>query len=238
MTKLRNPIMLALDVDTDDQASKILDQVGSQVGALKIGPRLNLKYGASIIEKAQKYAPVFVDNKYFDITSTVLAAAQTSFDAGASFVTVHSLNGAETLYQLAELERKLNQIRPFRILAVTILTSWSPESFADNFKTQSIGQHVLSLAQLVQKSGLSGLVCSGHELPLIQDMNLFKVIPGIRLESDLHGKVKKNTQDQKRVMTPKQAVQAGASAVVIGRSILSASEPRKVLQGILEGLSS
>lgn len=88
MIKLRNPIMLALDVDTDEHALRILDQVQDSVGAIKIGPRLNLRYGATFIEKVKAFAPVFVDNKHFDITSTVLAAIQASFDAGASFATV------------------------------------------------------------------------------------------------------------------------------------------------------
>jgi orotidine-5'-phosphate decarboxylase len=154
MISVRNPIMLALDVDSDQQAFSILDQVGDLVGAVKIGPRLNLKYGASFVEKASKYAPIFVDNKYFDITSTVLASVQASFDSGATFATVHALNGYETLKELAILEKKLNGVRPFKVLAVTILTSWSQENFPANFKSLSVQDHVVSLAQMVLKSGL------------------------------------------------------------------------------------
>lgn len=234
---MKNPIMLALDVDSDQQAFSILDQVGDQIGAVKIGPRLNLKYGASFIEKASKYAPVFVDNKYFDITSTVLASVQASFDAGATFATVHALNGFETLSQLYMLELKLNKIRPFKILAVTILTSWTQDQFPDNFQNLKVEEHVSSLAELVSRSGLNGIVCSGHELSLIRRIEdptsrLFKVVPGIRIEEDLAS----NTQDQKRVMTPKQAIEAGASALVIGRSILNAKNPKETVQKILESI--
>ena len=109
MISMKNPIMLALDVDADQVAFDLLDQIGDQVGAIKIGPRLNLKYGSGLVEKVSKHAPVFVDNKYFDITSTVLAAVKASFDAGATFATVHALNGLETLTELYLLELKLNK---------------------------------------------------------------------------------------------------------------------------------
>ncbi len=236
MISLKNPIMLALDVDSDQQAFALLDQVGGVVGAIKIGPRLNLKYGAKFIEKASKYAPVFIDNKYFDITSTVLASVQASFDSGASFVTVHALNGLETLKELAILEKKLNDVRPFKILCVTILTSWSQENFPKNFKSLSVQDHVVALSQLVLNSGLSGLVCSGHELSLLrlidQSKLLFKVVPGIRIEEDLAD----NKQEQKRVMTPPEAMIEGAQALVIGRSILGAKDPRQTVQKILESI--
>lgn len=232
--KLKNPIMLALDVDTDQHAMQILDQVQDSVGAIKIGPRLNLRYGAAFIEKVKDFAPVFVDNKYFDITSTVLAAVQASFDAGASFATVHALNGADTLHKLSILEQHLNQTRPFKILAVTVLTSWSQVNFTENFKPWSVHEHVVSMAKMAEQSGITGLVCSGHELALIQKHNLFKVVPGIRIEEDL----KENTQDQKRVMTPKQAIDAGASGLVIGRSILNSKSPRDTVKRILESIHS
>lgn len=237
MISMKNPIMLALDVDSDQVAFDLLDQIGDQVGAIKIGPRLNLKYGSGLIEKVSKYAPVFVDNKYFDITSTVLAAVKASFDAGATFATVHALNGLETLTELYLLELKLNKIRPFKILAVTILTSWTQINLPENFKDQSVEEHVSSLAELVTRSGLSGVVCSGHELSLIRRIEdptsrLFKVVPGIRLEED----IKTASQDQKRVMTPAEAMQSGANALVIGRSILNSKNPRETVQKILESI--
>lgn len=231
--KLKNPVILALDFDTDSQAYRFLDQAGDLIGAVKIGPRLNLKYGSSIVEKAKSYAPVFVDNKYFDITSTVLAAIQTSFDSGATLATVHALNGAETLQHLSHLEKKLNQIRPFKILAVTILTSWSQQNFPENFVQQNIEDHVTSLVKMAEQAQLSGIVCSGHELSLFKQKNLFKVVPGIRIETDITD----HKQDQKRVMTPRQAIDAGASGLVIGRSILNAKNPRETIQQILENIS-
>lgn len=225
--------MLALDVDTAERAQVLLDTVGPHIGAIKIGPRLNLKYGEEFVKKISKLAPVFVDNKYFDITSTVLASVQASFDSGASFVTVHALNGIETMSALANLESQLNRQRPFKILAVTLLTSWDQNNLPENFRPLTVSEHVVSLAQQVIKSGLSGIVCSGHELALLKGHSLFKVVPGIRLENDLQ----EGSQDQKRVMTPRQALGEGASALVIGRSILNSPRPEQTVLKILESIN-
>lgn len=226
---LKNPVILALDVDLDVDAFKICDHVADLVGGVKVGPRLVNKYGAPFIEELADRAPVFVDNKFFDIPSTMVAAVKAVFDAGASLTTVHSLAGPEALLELHKLEVELNHIRPFKILAVTILTSWDQNSFAPNFHSWSVENHVRSLAQQTYKSGLRGMVCSGHELELLNYPDMFKVTPGIRLSTDADSK-----NDQKRVMTPKQAVKAGASALVIGRPILSSHQPRETILNILE----
>lgn len=231
MQLLKNPLILALDVDEQKEAFQILDQVGDLVGAVKLGPRLIYRYGAEFVTEVSKKAPVFVDNKYFDIPSTMLAAVQASFDAGATLVTIHSLAGTAAMKELFKLETELNQRRPFKILAVTILTSWSQDSFPSNFHSWSVENHVRSLAQDVYNSGLTGLVCSGHELEHLNYPEIFKVTPGIRLSAD-HKNLQ--SEDQKRIMTPKQALGAGASALVIGRPILHANKPRETILEILE----
>lgn len=230
MRLLKNPLIFALDVDSEEEAFKRLKPIVDLVGGVKIGPRLAYRYGAPFIQKVAELAPVFVDNKYFDIPSTMLSAVRASFEAGATLVTVHAMAGHEALKQLTQLEVELNRIRPFKVLAVTILTSWEKSSLPENFHSWSIENHVKSLSQLVYQSGIRGLVCSGHELEMIPQKDFFKVIPGIRLSSD-------PTQDQKRVMTPKQAIKAGAQALVIGRPILEATDPRATVLEILESCS-
>lgn len=227
---LKNPLILALDVDTKEDAEKILDHVGDLVGGVKVGPRLVYKYGASLVSQFAEVAPVFVDNKYFDIPSTMEAAVRTSFQAGATLVTIHALSGLEAMTKLAALEVELNRIRPFKILAVTILTSWEKSSLPESFHSWSIENHVRSLSQLVYRSGLRGIVCSGHELEFVSQKDIFKVVPGIRLSSDEPSV----SQDQKRVMTPKEAIKAGASALVVGRAILKSNQPRQTILDILE----
>jgi orotidine-5'-phosphate decarboxylase len=215
---LKNPLILALDVDTKDDAFKILDHVSDLVGGIKVGPRLVYKYGAEFISELSEAAPVFVDNKYFDIPSTMIAAVKASFDAGA-------------LKELYKLEIELNRMRPFKILAVTILTSWDQSSLPKNFHSWSVENHVRSLTELVHNSGLRGLVCSGHELEYLNYPNLFKVTPGIRLSTE---QSENEHTDQKRIMTPKQAIRAGASALVIGRPILQSHNPRETILNILD----
>lgn len=231
MSLLKNPIILALDVDSKDQAFKILDHVGDLVGGVKLGPRMVYRYGGDLVKQVAEVAPVFVDNKYFDIPSTMVAAVRASFDAGATLVTVHALSGSEALKELAKLENELNQIRPFKILAVTILTSWSQSSMPASLHSWSVENHVRSLTQEVHNAGLRGLVCSGHELQYLNYPEIFKVTPGIRLSSEQSNS---QSEDQKRIMTPKQAVKAGASALVIGRPILQAHNPRETILEILE----
>ncbi len=231
MRFLKNPLILALDVDTKDDAMKILDHVGDLIGGVKLGPRLIYRYGAELVSKIAEISPVFVDNKYFDIPSTMVSAVRASFDAGATLVTVHALAGPLALKELHKLEQELNQIRPFKILAVTILTSWDQSSLPVNFHSWSVENHVRALTQEVYNSGIRGLVCSGHELQYLNYPDLFKVIPGIRLSIDQTGI---QSEDQKRVMTPKQAIKAGASALVVGRPILNAHKPRETILDILE----
>ena len=234
MRFLKNPLILALDVDSKDEAMKILSQVGDLIGGVKLGPRLVYRYGAELVTEMAKISPVFVDNKYFDIPSTMVAAVRASFEAGATLVTVHALSGAEALKELHKLELELNQIRPFKILAVTILTSWDQSSMPASFQNWPVENHVKSLAQEVYNSGLRGLVCSGHELEYLNYPDMFKVTPGIRLSPDQSDNKDNKSEDQKRIMTPMQAIKAGASALVIGRPILQAHNPRETILDILE----
>lgn len=217
---LKNPIIAALDIDDPEKALKLADEIGEIVGGLKVGPRLVMREGESFIKKLAQRSKIFVDMKHFDIPSTMVAAIQASFDAGATLVTVHALAGSEALQECAKLEAKLNQIRPFKILAVTILTSWDQNTLPTNMKPLPISSHVQELAALTMNSGLSGLVCSGHELDLVKTSNLYKVVPGIRMDLEEH-------QDQKRVMEPEAALRKGASALVVGRPIIGAKNPKE-----------
>lgn len=215
---LRNPVCVALDVDDRDQALKLVSELKDIVGGFKLGPRLIHRYGNSLVQEISKKSPVFVDCKFFDIPSTMEAAVRASFEAGASLVTVHALAGAEALKKMATLEKELSAVRPFRILAVTVLTSWDEKSFPSVFKSQPLSQTVQELADLVKSSGLSSVVCSAHEIELLKSKQLYLLVPGIRLEQD-------SKDDQKRTMTPDKALQAGASALVVGRPIIEAKDP-------------
>lgn len=215
-----NPLIVALDVDSKEAAMALVEELADTVGAFKIGPRLIHRYGESLTQEIARQAPVFVDCKFFDIPSTMVAAVRASFESGASLVTVHALAGIEALRELAVLEKELNQIRPFQVLAVTMLTSFAAETLPPILKPQSIREHVIELAGLVREAGLNGIVCSPEELSDLRDQDFYLVTPGIRFTLEEKG-------DQKRVLGPHEAISAGASALVVGRPIIAAKKPRE-----------
>jgi orotidine-5'-phosphate decarboxylase len=226
---LKNPILLALDLDNGDEALALACRLANKVGGFKVGPRLCFRYGAKFVQKLSQMGPVFVDNKYFDIPSTMEASVQASFESGASLVTVHALAGEEALSRLVELEAKLNKQRAFRILAVTVLTSFSSETLPKPLKGHSVDGLVQTLAGQAYSAGIRGLVCSPHEVSQLKQNcpEAFLVTPGVRLEVDA-------SEDQKRITTPEQAIANGASALVIGRSILKAEDPVEAAHNIFE----
>ena len=227
--KIKTPIIVALDVNHPKEALSLAHSLRDLAGAYKIGPRLLLRADRSFIRDLADMAPVFIDQKFYDIPSTMISAVQASFDQGASLVTVHALAGRVALEQLAVLEGKLQNVRDFHILSVTILTSFSSSSLPSNMKNVSILDHVRMLVDLTVESGLKGIVCSPHEASEIRrihnDLNI--ITPGVRLHKA------QNLEDQKRVMSPQEAILNGASALVIGRPIISSKDPRKTLENIL-----
>jgi orotidine-5'-phosphate decarboxylase len=214
------PLFVALDVDTDKEALRIADLTASFVGGFKIGPRLALRYGAPFLKEMASRAALFVDNKYFDIPSTMEAAVRASFEVGASLVTIHAQSGTEAMARLAVVEKELSAQRPFKILAVTVLTSFHKETLPRILKPLSIPDMVKDLAEQALESGLSGLVCSPEEIAILRKAfpSAYLLIPGIRLTGEEHG-------DQKRVADPCFAIQSGASALVVGRPIVQAANP-------------
>lgn len=217
---LSNPIFVAVDVDTADEALELIRQTRAFVGGFKVGPRLCIRYGETLLKEIARHGNMFIDNKYFDIPNTMEAAVRASFELGASFCTVHAQAGREALAQLAKLESELCKTRPFRILAVTVLTSFRQDTLPPVSQAMPIADQTASLAKLVIDSGLSGIVCSPEEVELLrrQFPQAFLVTPGVRLSHEDRG-------DQKRVSDPISALRRGASALVVGRPIYDSLEP-------------
>ena len=228
------PYFLALDMDEPSLALEMVRQTANYVGGFKVGPRLILRGGADFVRNIATYAPVFIDMKFYDIPSTMESAVLACAELGAQFVTVHASAGKVALERLAEVERGLrNQGRPFQILAVTILTSFSQESLPNILNSVPIDTQVKSLAEDVLAAGLSGLVCSPHEVQRLRQLSSksFLLTPGIRLPGD-------SADDQARTMTPKEALSLGASALVLGRPILKAADPVAKAREVYELLGS
>ncbi|MEO0335808.1 MAG: orotidine 5'-phosphate decarboxylase / HUMPS family protein, partial [Pseudomonadota bacterium] len=149
------------------------------------------------------------------------------------FCTVHATGGEEALARLGALEQELCETRPFLVLAVTILTSFSPSTMPSVFVDKEIRQHVIDLAKLSYSSGIHGIVCSPFELEEINTEipDSFLVAPGVRLPDETV-----ENDDQKRVMSPKEALKKGASALVIGRPIIAADDPVGAAKNIMESI--
>lgn len=225
--------MLALDVDSKEECLHFANLLGAHVGALKIGPRLVVRYGGELIGQLAQLAPVFVDCKYLDIPSTMEAAIRASFAAGASFATVHAWAGPEAMAVMAKVEAELSAQRPFKILVVSILTSFTQKNLPPPLTQFEVSGQVSALVDMAGEQQLTGFVCSAHEARALRKNHpeRFLVTPGVRMPGDSVG-------DQARVMTAKEALTEGASALVIGRSLIQAQNPKEKLTAILESMRS
>lgn len=228
---MMNPVFAALDLDDVQKALALARQLKDVVGAVKLGPRLVNRAGQAFVQEVSSLLPVFVDQKFYDIPSTMESSVRTAFESGASYATIHALSGPTAMARLAAVESELNERRPFRILAVTILTSYTDGDLPTPLMGKSIPDLVKSLAADVFESGLTGIVCSPLETKFVRAMNsaAFIVTPGVRPAGAA-------ADDQSRVMTPRQALKEGASALVIGRPIIAATDPVMAARQIIADL--
>ena len=217
-------IFLALDLETEQEAYLLAKQTQDYIQGYKIGPQLYMKHGPKVIENLRSYGEIFLDFKFYDIPSTTVQAVKSCYELGASYVTVHASLQDETLVELAKLEKNFQKKGKFRILNVTVLSSEKAEQ-------ENIEKRVLSLAHRAYDRGLTSFVCSPLELKVLRQAlpSAFLVTPGIRFKGD-------NKQDQCRVLTPKEALLLGSSALVVGRSITQAKDPKQASQKLMESL--
>jgi len=231
---LKNQIIVALDVETAIEAGKIIDELGETVGAFKIGLQLFTSAGASFVrETVEKGIRVFLDVKFHDIPNTVAKASVEAARLGVWMFNIHALGGGEmmrrTVEAVAEVCEKENLKKP-KIIGVTILTSSNQETLREIGIESEINRQVLNLARLAAKCGLDGVVASAHETSLIRrtikNRDFLIVTPGIRPNNATN-------DDQKRVMTAKEAVLQGSSYLVVGRPVLQAKDKLKAVKSIL-----
>ena len=220
MNVLKNPLFVALDVPSWDEARSLVEKLGDLVGGFKVGPRLSLKASKEDWKFLVDQAPVFFDPKFYDIPNTMCESLRICADLGISYVTIHATSGLKAMEAIACVEQEIKTSQNFKVLAVTALTSFGEDNPMPGFKGQPLGQVVMSLAQDVVSSGLTGLVCSGAEISQVTRSfkDLFCVVPGIR-------QLEERTDDQSRVMTPERALELGAKALVVGRPIIKSSDP-------------
>ncbi|HEY5346288.1 MAG TPA: orotidine-5'-phosphate decarboxylase [Verrucomicrobiae bacterium] len=234
---MRNPIIAALDVSSAEQALKLAEQLAPAVGAFKIGKELFVSAGPDIVKKIRATgANVFLDLKFHDIPNTVAKAVASAVRLDVQMLTIHTSGGGEMMRaaekSAQDTAKSLGRPAPL-VLGVTVLTSSNNETLLEIGCEPNVGHQVKRLAALAVKSGLRGLVCSPLEiadLRLILPAEIQLVTPGIRTGAE-------KADDQKRTLTPREAIQAGASWLVIGRPIYAAENPRLAAEKILESLS-
>ena len=230
-------LIVALDVETKEKAMELVKKLKSEVKVFKIGSELFTSCGPSIVDEIQKTgSKVFLDLKFHDIPNTVAKSARAAVKLGVFMFNVHALGGLDMMRKAAEAAQdeavRLKIERP-KVIAVTILTSMDQNSLKKIGMDDNIKDRVLVLARLANDASLDGVVASASETKLIRenlDRDFLIVTPGVRPSWAA-------ANDQKRVATPKEAVDNGASFIVVGRPIIGSPDPVKAARKILEEIS-
>ncbi|MCG3163323.1 MAG: Orotidine 5'-phosphate decarboxylase [Acidobacteria bacterium] len=234
-TQIRNPIVVALDVESSDQALSLVERLRGVAGMFKVGKQLFTAAGPDVVRKIIAMGErVFLDLKFHDIPNTVAMAGVEAARLGVSIFNVHAMGGSkmmravtEAVTETAERER---MARPL-ILGVTVLTSHTQDSLKEVGIEPKLEDEVVNLARLCDASGIDGVVASPLEIaPIrsaIKNPGFVILTPGVRPAGA-------SLDDQSRVMTPAEAIHAGANFLVIGRPITAADDPVAAARKILE----
>ncbi len=232
----RDKIIFALDVDTLDQIDHWAKLLSSSVGMFKVGKELFTSCGPEAVQTVLRHGgQVFLDLKYHDIPNTVAQAMVAAGRMGVRLTNLHALGGPAMMEAAAnEVHRVFSEQDRPRLLAVTILTSSTAETLQAVGIDHPVEEMVVRLAMLAQQSGMDGVVASPLEIKAIRAAcgpDFLIVTPGVRPSFA-------SLDDQKRVMTPSEAVQEGANYLVIGRPIAKADDPLQAAQMIIDEIVS
>ncbi len=238
LTHARDKLIVALDVDSLTAARETIADLRGVVSWFKIGSQLFTVAGGDIVrEVVSGGARVFLDLKFHDIPNTVAGASREAVRLGASLFNVHALGGAEMMRRALDATRDAAHefdVPPPTLIAVTILTSHDATTLNELGFHDSIERQAARLAALAHRAGLDGVVASAHEIKSMRESVTDKfliVTPGVRPAFAAR-------DDQRRVMTPGDAVRAGADFLVVGRAITSAPDPPRAAAMILDEISA
>jgi len=225
-------LCIALDFPTRAEVLAAARRFGPKVGWLKIGLEAFVSEGPSLVAEVGRSARVFLDLKFHDIPNTVAGAVAAAARSGASMLNVHASGGREML--LAAREALPSGAERPRLVAVTLLTSLDAKALADLPMAGHPEGIARRLAMLAKECGLDGVVCSPADLPAIRSAcgrDFLTVVPGVRPAGAAAG-------DQKRIATPRAALEAGADILVVGRPVTAAPDPDAALETILSEIES
>ncbi|CAM0758231.1 orotidine-5'-phosphate decarboxylase [Acinetobacter baumannii] len=225
-------IIVALDAKSQYDALKIVEQLDPTLCRVKVGKELFTHEGPSVVKKLQEENfEVFLDLKFHDIPNTTAQAVCAAADLGVWMVNVHASGGRKMMETCVERLKAGNY--QTQLIAVTVLTSMGREDLKDMGLDIEPVEQVKRLAKLTKESGLDGVVCSAQEAKILRELighDFSLVTPGIRPEGS-------NADDQKRIVTPKQAMLDGSTHLVIGRPITKAENPTEMLKSILTSIA-
>jgi orotidine-5'-phosphate decarboxylase len=230
-------LIVALDVSSAGEAQRIVVQLGDSVRIYKVGMQLYTAEGPEIVrELVRSGYRVFLDLKYHDIPNTVGSAVREAAQLGVSMLTVHASGGKKMLRAAVEAAQTASagDSRDLKILAVTVLTSMDQDDLNQTGVPGGLLDQVLRLAATAKESGCAGVISSAREARTLRARmggDFLIVTPGVRPAGSESG-------DQARVVTPAEAIAAGASHVVVGRPITGAQDPAAAARSILEQLQS
>lgn len=230
----REKVIFALDIDKLADVDRWAELLAGHVGMFKVGKQLFTAGGPATVERVRaRGIDVFLDLKYHDIPNTVAMAGIEAARLGAKLFNVHALGGYDMMARTAEEVRKGAGASGTRILAVTILTSSTEQTLREVGIDRPVPEMVVRLAMLAKKAGIDGVVASPQEVGIIREAcgtDFLVVTPGVRPATA-------SADDQKRIMTPGEAVAAGADYLVIGRPISAVPDPVAACRAIVEEIA-
>src|SRR5580704_11908180 len=231
---MRNPIIVALDVPAVDAALGLAEQLAPVCGGFKIGSELFTTAGPDIVKRVRERGSlVFLDLKFHDIPNTVAKAVAAAVRLDVQMLTVHASGGTEMLKAAEDAAQETawkHGRTPPLVLGVTVLTSLDAGTLREIGLDVNVDYQVRRLATVATKAGLRGLVCSPLEISTLRKIlpaQVQLITPGIRTGAE-------KADDQKRTLAPREAIDAGANWLVIGRPIYAAENPRAAAEKILE----
>ncbi|EFC7752971.1 orotidine-5'-phosphate decarboxylase [Escherichia coli] len=223
-----SPVVVALDYHNRDAAMAFIDKIDPRDCRLKVGKEMFTLFGPQFVRELQQRGfDIFLDLKFHDIPNTAAHAVAAAADLGVWMVNVHASGGARMMAAAREALVPFGKDAPL-LIAVTVLTSMEASDLADLGVTLSPADYAERLAALTQKCGLDGVVCSAQEAARFKQVfgQEFKLVtPGIRPQGSEAG-------DQRRIMTPEQALAAGVDYMVIGRPVTQSVDPAQTLKAI------
>ncbi len=227
-------LIVALDFSDLKEAEKIVKKISPLVKTFKIGKELFTSAGPKAVEMVHSHkSRVFLDLKFHDIPNTVASACEAATKMGVFMLNVHAAGGKNMMISAVQAVHKATanlKISPPKVLGVTVLTSLTDQDLKEVGISKKVKQQVEGLTVLAKNCGLDGVVASGQEISIIRKVakkNFLIVTPGVRPIWAAHG-------DQKRIITPREAVEAGADFIVVGRPITQHPQPLVAAEKILK----